>query len=109
MPFWLEVIISVLLVLGSLFALVGAIGLYRLPDFFTRLHGPTKATTLGVGGVVVGSLLYFSAQGQGISLHEILITLFLFITAPVSAHMLAKAALQQRLPVVQQTRGKPWD
>lgn len=109
MPFWLEVVISVFLVFGSLFALVGAIGLYRLPDFFTRLHGPTKATTLGVGGVVLGSLLFFSTREQGISLHEVLIMLFLFITAPVSAHMLAKAALQQRLPVTRQTRGKPWD
>ncbi|WP_028238492.1 Na+/H+ antiporter subunit G [Stutzerimonas azotifigens] len=109
MPLWLEAVICVLLVLGSLFALVGAIGLYRLPDFFTRLHGPTKATTLGVGGVVLGSMLFFSSQGEGGSLHEILVMLFLFITAPVSAHMLAKAALQERLPVIPKTRGKPWD
>ncbi len=51
MPLWLEVVISLFLLGGSLFALIGAIGLYRLPDFYTRLHGPTKATTLGVGGI----------------------------------------------------------
>ncbi len=106
---WLEIIVSAFLLLGSLFALIGAIGLYRLPDFFTRLHAPTKASTLGVGGVMLASLLYFSTRGEGISLHEILITLFLFITAPVSAHLLAKAAMQRRVPVERGTKGKPWE
>jgi multicomponent K+:H+ antiporter subunit G len=109
MTFWIELLVSAFLILGSAFALVGAIGLYRLPDFFTRLHGPTKATTLGVGGIVVASMIFFSNQGDGLSLHEILITLFLFLTAPVSAHVLAKAAMQQKLPFTARTRGKPWD
>lgn len=109
MPFWIELLVSAFLILGSAFALVGAIGLYRLPDFFTRLHGPTKATTLGVGGIVVGAMIFFSNQGDGLSVHEMLITLFLFLTAPVSAHVLAKAALQQKLPYTARTRGKPWD
>ena len=109
MPFWIEVLVSVFLIIGSLFALIGAIGLYRLPDFYTRLHGPTKATTLGVGGIVIASMLFFSSRNGGLSLHELLITLFLFLTAPVSAHMLAKAALQQKLRISEQTRGKPWD
>ncbi|ANF26472.1 Na+/H+ antiporter subunit G [Stutzerimonas stutzeri] len=109
MPFWIELLVSVFLIVGSAFALVGAIGLYRLPDFFTRLHGPTKATTLGVGGIVIGSMIFFSNQGNGLSFHEVLITLFLFLTAPVSAHVLAKAAMQQRLPYTAKTRGKPWD
>lgn len=109
MPFWIEVLVSVFLVTGSLFALVGAIGLYRLPDFYTRLHGPTKATTLGVGGIMVASMIFFGSQGDGISLHELLIILFLFLTAPVSAHILAKAAMQQRLQFIERTRGKPWE
>lgn len=108
MSFWIEVLICAFLLLGSVFALIGAIGLYRLPDFYTRLHGPTKATTLGVGGIIIASLIFFSSQGDGLSLHELLITLFLFITAPVSAHILAKAAMQQRLRCTEQTRGKPW-
>lgn len=105
----LEALVALLLLGGSLFVLLGAIGLYRLPDFYTRLHAPTKASTLGVGGVVLGSLLYFSTRGNGVSLHEVLITLFLFITAPVSAHMLAKAAMQQRAPRAPRTRGEPWE
>ena len=94
-------------VLGAVFALLGSLGLARLPDFYTRLHGPTKATTLGVGGMLVASMLYFSARGDGPSLHELLITLFLFITTPVSAHMLAKAALHLKLRRDARTRGAP--
>ncbi|MBL4832917.1 MAG: Na+/H+ antiporter subunit G [Pseudomonas sp.] len=105
----IEWIVAGLLMLGSIFALVGSIGLWKLPDFFMRLHGPTKATTLGVGSLVIGSLIYFSAGRDGISLHELLITLFLFITAPVSAHMLAKAAMHNRVAKVERTRGKPWE
>ena len=62
-----------------------------------------------VGGMVIASLIYFGVQGEGISLHELLITLFLFITAPVSAHMLAKAALQQKVRLSERTHGKPWE
>ena len=106
---WIEALVSLFLLLGSLFALIGAIGLYRLPDFYTRLHGPTKATTLGVGGMVIASMIHFSVSEQSLSLHELLITLFLFITAPVSCHMLAKAALQQKLPIRPGTGGQPWE
>jgi len=109
MPFWLELLVSFLLIVGSLFVLIGAIGLYRLPDFFTRLHGPTKATTLGVGGIILASMLFFSHQNGALSLHELLITLFLFVTAPVSAHMLARAAIQQKLRLTERTQGRPWD
>ena len=93
----LEGLISFLLVAGGAFALIGAIGLVRLPDFLTRLHAPTKATTLGVGGVLLASLLYFLGSGQPV-VHEVLIALFLFVTAPVSALMLAHAALKLGLP-----------
>jgi multicomponent K+:H+ antiporter subunit G len=90
----LEAFTSFFLLVGAGFALVGSIGLARLPDFFTRLHGPTKATTLGVGSIVIASLIQSSASSGGLSLRELAISLFLFITAPVSAHMLAKAALK---------------
>jgi multicomponent K+:H+ antiporter subunit G len=83
---------------GSIFAFIGSLGLARLRDVYSRLHGPTKATTLGVGGMLIASAVYFSRTGAGVSLHEVLVTLFLFITAPVSAHLLAKAALHLRLP-----------
>lgn len=92
----LEAVVALLLVIGALFTLVGAIGLVRFPDFFMRLHAPTKATTLGVGGVLMASILVSWGQGQA-GVHEVLITLFLFITAPVSANLMAKAALHLRV------------
>ncbi|MDX1457508.1 MAG: Na+/H+ antiporter subunit G [Marinobacter sp.] len=104
-----EYLISALLLTGGFFTLVGAIGLVRLPDFFTRLHAPTKATTLGVGAVMLGSVVYFSAKGPGVDIAEILITLFLFLTAPVSANILAKAAMHIGVERMPETRGKPWD
>lgn len=89
----IEFLISLLVLLGAGFVLVGSIGLARLPDFFSRLHGPTKATTLGAGGALLASMLYFSTRGPALSTHELLIALFLFITTPVSAHLMARAAL----------------
>ncbi|MBX3501715.1 MAG: Na+/H+ antiporter subunit G [Alphaproteobacteria bacterium] len=89
-----ELAISILILIGAAFALLGSIGLARLPDFFTRLHGPTKATTLGVGAIVIASLVHSSATSGGVSLRELAISLFLFITAPVSAHLLGKAMLR---------------
>lgn len=93
----IEILVSFFLLVGATFALIGSIGLARLPDFFTRLHGPTKATTLGIGGMLAGSLIYFSVRSAGLSLHEVLVAVFLFLTAPISAHMLAKAALHRRV------------
>lgn len=94
----LEYFLSFLILTGAIFTFIGSLGLVRLKDLYTRLHGPTKATTLGVGSLLIASTLYFSTHTEGVSLHEILITLFLFITAPVSAHLLAKAALHLSLP-----------
>jgi len=92
-----EILLSVLVLAGAFFTFVGSLGLWRLRDFYTRLHGPTKASTLGVGCLLAASATFFSLNGEGVSLHEILVTLFLFITAPISAHLLAKAALHRRL------------
>jgi len=100
----LELILAALIIIGAFFTLVGSIGLYKLPDFYMRLHGPTKASTLGVGAVLVASAVHFTFKTGDISLHEILITLFLFITAPVSAHLMAKAALHIQVKQVERTR-----
>jgi multicomponent K+:H+ antiporter subunit G len=92
----LELLLSVLILTGAIFTFIGSLGLARLRDFYTRLHGPTKATTLGVGCLLIASSIHFSVDGD-LSLHEVLVTLFLFMTAPVSAHLLAKAALHLKL------------
>jgi multicomponent K+:H+ antiporter subunit G len=90
-----DIVISLLIVIGASFALIGSWGMVRLPTLMERLHGPTKATTLGLGGMLVGSMLYFMlGEGQW-ALHELLISLFLFITAPISANMIAKVHLHE--------------
>jgi multicomponent K+:H+ antiporter subunit G len=88
----LEIICSILLIIGGLFILLGSYSMVKLPDFYTRLHGPTKSSTLGVGALIVAAII-FSASDGSVSFKELIIALFLFITAPVAAHMLAKAAL----------------
>jgi multicomponent K+:H+ antiporter subunit G len=93
----LDLLLSILILVGATFTLIGSLGLLRLRDFYSRLHAPTKATTLGVGSLLIASAIYFSTRGDGLSLHEVLVTLFLFITAPVGAHLMAKAALHLRL------------
>jgi multicomponent K+:H+ antiporter subunit G len=103
-----ESAVAVLILLGALFVLLGSIGLARLPDFLTRLHGPTKATTLGVGALLLASAIFFSSgTNEGISLHELAILFFLFITAPVTAHLLAKAALHRQTGTQQSDSGTP--
>jgi multicomponent K+:H+ antiporter subunit G len=91
-------LIAAMLVVGGMFSLVGAIGMLRFPDFYMRLHAPDQGDHAGCGrrarrqpGGTTG------AQGS-FGVHEVLITLFLFMTAPVSANLLAKAALHLRVP-----------
>jgi multicomponent K+:H+ antiporter subunit G len=100
----LETLLAILIILGGFFTLVGSIGLFKLPDFYMRLHGPTKASTLGVGAILIASAVYFSTKSGEISLHEVLVTIFLFITAPVSAHLMAKAAIHIKVKQVERTR-----
>lgn len=91
-----EIVVAFLLVMGGGFILVGSWGLARLPSLMTRLHGPTKASTLGVGACLIASMIYFPATGGAWSAHELLITVFLLLTAPVSANMIAKAHLHRQ-------------
>ncbi|AKH42104.1 multicomponent K+:H+ antiporter subunit G [Altererythrobacter atlanticus] len=91
-----EILVAFLILLGGAFALIGSWGLFRLPSLMTRLHGPTKATTLGVGGILLASVVYFPVFGGRFSAHELLITIFLFIAAPITANMVAKAHLHRQ-------------
>lgn len=91
-----DLLIAFLIVLGGAFALIGSWGLARLPSLMSRLHAPTKATTLGVGSCLIASMIYFPTHGLAWSAHELLISLFLFITAPISANMIAKAYIHRR-------------
>lgn len=86
-----ELIIAAFLVIAGIFGLVGSFGLIRLRETMQRLHAPTKATTVGVGGVLIASMLYAALFEGRLSWQELLVTLFLLIGTPITGHFIAKA------------------
>ncbi|MBT8379404.1 MAG: monovalent cation/H(+) antiporter subunit G [Ignavibacteria bacterium] len=98
----MEVISGIIILLGSFFILVSAIGLIRMPDLFTRMSATTKASTLGVGLVLLGTALFW--QDIGISARAIIIVSFIFLTAPVAAHIIGRAAYFDKVPLWDKTK-----
>ena len=94
MEHYADIIVTVFLVVGGIFGFVGSFGLVKLQDTMQRMHAPTKATTLGVGGVLIASMTWFALVDGHISFHELLITIFLFITAPITAHFMAQTYIR---------------
>lgn len=92
-----EFLIAASLVVSGIFGFVGSYGLIKLKDQVQRLHAPTKATTLGVGGVLIASMIYFFAETGHVSVHELMISLFLFLTAPITANFIAKAYMARNV------------
>lgn len=97
MSLWLAVPVSLLLVLGGLITLTGALGLLRLPNFYQRIHGPAVYITVGTGCFLIASMLYSSVALQQPIVHELLITGFVILTAPVVSMMLMRAAVYRDL------------
>ncbi|MCK9798422.1 Na+/H+ antiporter subunit G [Pseudomonas sp. MAFF 302030] len=93
LPLWVEILVAILLLLSSLFAFIGALGMLRMKDYFQRMHPPALASTLGSWSVALASILYFSALKSGPVLHAWLIPILLAITVPVTTLLLARAAL----------------
>ena len=83
--------------LGSTFMLIAAIGLVRLPDLFTRMQAATKASTLGIVCMALAALWHFGAGAVGVP--ALLIVVFMFLTAPVAAHVIARAAYRTNVPL----------
>lgn len=93
----LEILIVALLVVSGIFGLVGSYGLLKLRDTMQRLHAPTKATTVGVGAALVASIVNVLLTEGRLSVHELLITLFLFLSAPVTAFFIAQTYLARNV------------
>lgn len=98
-----EVIAGILLLLGSLFSFIAALGVLRLPDVLIRMHASTKAGTLGCSLIALGAALYLGGDAWA---RAVLIILFLFLTAPMAAHMLGRAALRTGVPLYQTWKGE---
>ena len=104
----IEVIVSLLLLVGLVFTFAGSLGLLRLPDIFCRMHATGKSSTVGVSVIVLASFTYFSASEAGTSIKELLTIVFVFLSGPVGAHMIARAAYRTRVPLHDRTIVDEW-
>lgn len=93
LPTWAALPVSILLLLGGFIILTGAVGLLRLPSFYQRIHGPAITITLGAGCVLVASMITFTVLQSRLVIHELLISIFVLMTAPVVAMLIMRAAV----------------
>ncbi|MDO8985086.1 monovalent cation/H(+) antiporter subunit G [Cypionkella sp.] len=104
-----EILISALLIIGGSFGLIGSFGLLKLREPMQRLHAPTKATTVGVGASLIAAALTLLWQTGSASWQGVMVAAFLFLTAPLSGLMLAKAHRHLSRPDLPPTGTKaPW-
>ncbi len=95
-----DILAGLLILIGTFFTVVGSIGLIRFPDVLCRMHATTKTTTLGAGTILLAATLKYGHSPIG--LKSLLAVAFLFLTAPVGAHMIARAAYRARTPLATQ-------
>ena len=93
LPLWASIPAALLLIVAGLLTVIGSLGLLRLPDFYARMHPPTMGTTLGTGCVLLASMLVSSALLHRPVFHELVITVFMLMTSPVTAMVLMRAAV----------------
>jgi multicomponent K+:H+ antiporter subunit G len=97
LPPWVAAPVAFLLILGGLIVAIGALGLLRLPDFYQRIHGPAITITLGAGCILIASMLFFSGLQSRPVIHELLITIFVLLSAPVVSMLVMRAAVYRDL------------
>jgi multicomponent K+:H+ antiporter subunit G len=94
-PVWAAIPAAILLILGGLLTVLGSLGLVRLPDFYQRIHAPSMGSTLGLGCVLIASMILSSFLRGTPVVHEILITVFVITTAPITTMLLMRAAVRR--------------
>ena len=97
LPDWAALVVSLLLIVGASIVLIGALGLLRLRTFYKRIHGPAITVTIGAGSLLLASMLYFTVAQSRPVVHEVIITLFVLLTAPVVSMMIMRAAVYRDL------------
>ena len=93
LPIWAQIFISVLVLAGACIALVGALGLFRLPSYYSRVHSPSIIATAGGWCIVWGSIVFITLQTKSFTAHAFLIAVFIAITVPITNIFLMRAAL----------------
>ena len=97
LPGWAALAVSLLLILGASIVLIGAMGLLRLRTFYQRMHGPAITITLGAGSLLIASMVFFTVGQSRLVIHEVIISLFLLMTAPVVSMLIMRAAVYRDL------------
>jgi multicomponent Na+:H+ antiporter subunit G len=105
----IEWVRNILILIGASFLLVASIGIIRMPDLFQRIQAATKASTLGVGCIILALAFHFN--DFGITVRALLVIAFFFLTAPVAAHVIGRAAYFVGVPlwdktIVDELRGR---
>jgi multicomponent K+:H+ antiporter subunit G len=98
LPWWVMLPAAVLMIVGGTLTLIGSLGLLRLSPFYARMHGPSMGNTLGTASVLIASMLISSALAQRPVVHEVLITVFIVMTSPMTAMLLMRAAVSRTKP-----------
>lgn len=88
----IEVVVSILVLSGTVLSLLSSLGIIRLPDVYTRSHAATKTATLGILSILLATFLYFVFQHGVISVRLLLGIIFVFLTAPVAGHLITRSA-----------------
>lgn len=96
-----EILVGFFVISGAIFVLIAALGVIRFPDTFSRMHAGSKATSLGMGLILVGVIVHFASWAVAVKCG--LIILFIFLTTPVAAHILCRAAYLSGSPIWEKT------
>jgi len=99
----IELIGPLFIFIGTIFTFLSAIGLIRLPDVYTRSHAASKSTTLGVLCTLFGAFLFFVITEEFVSIRLLLGIFFVFLTAPIAAHMICRAAYRSNVVLAEQS------
>lgn len=98
-----ELVVIILIVIGTIFSFLSGIGLIRFPDVYSRAHAASKSASLGVLATLFGTFLYFLLKDEYISIRLILGILFVFLTSPVVAHLVNRSAYRSNVPLAKES------
>ena len=101
----IEVLTSLLILTGVFFSVVGTLGIIRMPDVYNRIHAMSKASTLGVVSILFASSLHFLTHTSAFSMKELAILVFMYLSNPVGAHAIIRAAYLVGVPLSERTVG----
>lgn len=97
----IDIVISILMLIGASFILVAALGILRFPDLYTRMHAASKASSLGLGCLLAAVAVAYPTPS--VIVKCVLVLLFIFLTVPIAAHMIGRAAYLLKVPLWSQT------